>query len=154
VADEQMVPLAVSGDWVAAAHQTSMTAAPDVCIVMNQESGVAFRAAIEGIEFRVANSTWSLPSNVQGSIFVAVGQWNATLQIVDNTDTMVGAEVDADTITPMFNAMDKATSMSVTVGKARPFSVSLAGSTRATNAFRTCAHIEGPVKAPGSNPFQ
>ena len=50
--------------------------------------------------------------------------------------------------------MDAASAMIVTVGKAKPVTVSLIGSTKATNAFRTCAGINGNPKAPGSNPFE
>ena len=62
--------------------------------------------------------------------------------------------VDGDTALAMFAAMDKAEGMSVTIGKARLFQVSLNGSTRAINAFRTCAGINSNAKTPGSNPFE
>lgn len=153
-ADEQMVPLAVSGDWIALAHRESMIARPDVCAVINGQSGLAFRSDADGTQIRITDEHWTLPVNVEGSIAVSVGDWKTSFDIDDNTDTMVNAEVPADVVLPMFAAMDKAASMSITVGKAKPFPVSLAGSTRATNAFRTCAGIEGSPTTPGSNPFK
>ncbi len=153
-ADEQMVPLVVSGDWVTLAHRASMLARPDVCVVFNTTSGVALRAAAEGLQLRVTNSNWSLPTGVQGSITISVGEWKTTLEIDDNTDTMVNAEMPNLVALPLFSAMDKAGNMSVAVGKAKPFPVSLVGSTRATNAFRTCAGIESSAKTPGANPFE
>ncbi len=50
--------------------------------------------------------------------------------------------------------MDNSAIMTVTVGKAKPLAVSLVGSTRVTNAFRTCAGINSNAKTPGGNPFE
>ncbi len=73
-ADEQITPLAISGDWMAAAHRESITAAPDVCVAANMQSGFTFRASErDGIEIRVTDKSWSLPANVQGGITVTVG---------------------------------------------------------------------------------
>jgi uncharacterized membrane protein len=153
-ADEQLRPLAFGGEWVAVAHSESMVAHPDVCAVANQTSGIVIRAGSDGIQFRATNEKWSLPPDVHGAIAVAVGAWAASLDIEANTDTMIAAEIASDVAAPMFAAMDKAASMSVTVGKAKPFQVSLKGSTKATNAFRTCAGISGNSNSPGSNPFE
>jgi hypothetical protein len=152
-ADELMRPLAVSGGWIVTAHQPSMLAPPDVCVLFNPESGVALRAENDGLQFRATNKSWSLPVGVQGNIVVTVGEWNTTLEIDDNTDDMVNAELSEAVSTPMFDAMDKGSSMSVKIGKSKQFMVSLTGSTRATNAFKTCAGIKGGTK-PGSNPFE
>ena len=153
-ADEQLTPLAINGDWAALAHEPSVIAPPDVCLVVNAVSGVALRADANGIQLRVMNNKWSLPAGVTGAIVISVGGWSHSFEIDDNTDTMVNAEVPQDVIGPMFDAMDKSSSMSVEAGKAKPLPVSLSGSTRATNAFRTCAGIKGNVASPGSNPFQ
>jgi hypothetical protein len=50
--------------------------------------------------------------------------------------------------------MAKAASLKLTIGKDAPISVSLDGSTKALNAFRTCAGIGGGGTGGGSNPFQ
>lgn len=153
-ADETMTRLAVSGDWVALAHRPSMTAAADVCILGDAASGVGVRVGVEGISLRVMNKNWSLPTGVKGQIAVSVGNWNAAFDIDDNSHNMISAEIAPDVIVPMFTAMDKGTSMSLQIGKEKPLVVSLSGSTRATNAFRTCAGIEGNAESPGSNPFE
>jgi hypothetical protein len=118
-ADEQMVPLAVSGDWMTMAHRESMIARPDVCVVLNGPSGFALRADSDGVQVRVSNEHWSLPANVEGSIAIGVGDWKAEFDIDDNTDNMVNAEVPADIIAPMFAAMDKADSMSITAVRSK-----------------------------------
>jgi hypothetical protein len=153
-ADEHLVPLAQSGEWVAMAHKVSMTAAPDVCVAYNARSGVALRGDGDTVQLRVIDKKWSLPNSVQGVVLVAIGNWNVTLPIADNTDDSVSAEVSAEDIVTLLTNMDKASTMAVTVGKAKPISVSLAGSSKAANAFRTCAGIEGGGEKGGDNPFK
>lgn len=155
-ADEQMRPLAISGQWVAMAHHASMTAAPDMCMVVHMQSHVGFRRSddSEDVEFRAWNDGWSLPAGVEGSMTLQVGAVSKTYGINSNTDTMVAVVVPNDDVLAVFAAMDKAASMSVTIGKTKTTIVSLSGSTKATNAFRTCAGIRSNAASPGSNPFQ
>lgn len=153
-ADEQVVTTVVSGTWYAAVHTPSMTAPPDVCMAANPPSGFGLRADMTGVVVWVVNDTWSLPMDVVGAVQVSLPGWQALLDIKGNTSTMVTATINQGDLLPMFAAMDKASVMTVTVGKARPFTVSLAGSTRVTDAFRTCAGIGSNSKTPGSNPFQ
>ncbi|KAA5609686.1 hypothetical protein [Rhodovastum atsumiense] len=155
-ADENLVPLAMSGEWIALAHKTSIVAPPDVCMAMHIKGSIAFRAGYSGTEVRVINSKWSLPSSVNGSINLSVGTFKKSFDITSNTDDMVVADVDEDDMIKLFSAMDAASAMVVTAGKAQPVSVSLAGSTKATNAFRTCARIGGKPKSadPEGNPFE
>ena len=114
-----------------------MIAHADVCAVINTPTGFALRAGDDGVQLRIMNATWSLPAGVEGSVLISVGDWKTTLDIDDNTNNMVSAEMSNDETTQLFTAMDKATSMSVAVGKAKPFTVSLSGSTKATNAVLT-----------------
>ena len=148
-----MTPLAVSGDWVAFAHRKSMVAAPDVCMALNEVQNVAFRASSEAIEFRVSDQKWSLPAHIDGTILVKVGDWTTSLGIIFNTDSMVSAIVDREVLLAMFAGMDKSSVMSITVGNSKPRSVSLIGSSKATNAFRTCVGLHSNDKKAGENPF-
>jgi hypothetical protein len=116
------------------------------------ESALDLGRKNEGI--RESNESWSLPSGVSGEVLVTIGDWSNTFEIDDNTDTMVNAEAAPDVVSAMFAAMDKASAMTVTAGKAKPFSVSLTGSTKATNAFLTCAGIKSNAPGGGDNPFK
>jgi hypothetical protein len=153
LADEQIRPLAISGDWAAAAHAASMTAPPDVCLATNIASGFTVRSDEDGLQIRVTNRSWSLPANVTGIVEVDVGNFHKTFEIDDNTDNMVNAELPHDDAIALFSAMDNASSMSVTAGSGKPTTISLAGSTKATNAFRTCAGLNSAGSGGGSNPF-
>jgi hypothetical protein len=112
------------------------------------------RADADSVELRVLSEKWSPPTDVHGTITVLVGAWTITRDITDNTSAMVGTIMGDDDLIAMFAAMDKAGAMAVTVGKAPPMTISLAGSTKVTDAFRTCANIKSNSKTPGSNPFE
>jgi hypothetical protein len=155
-ADEQMKLLATSGRWVAAAHSTSMTAAPDVCVVVTTlptGEQFAIRADVASTEVRLIDEDWSLPAGVTGSLKIDVGAYHHEFNISGNTSAIVSAAAEKDELLLLFAATDKAGSMSVTAGSAKPLVVSLAGSTKATNAFRTCAGIRSSGSGGGSNPF-
>ena len=111
---------------------------------------MGIRADAMTLELRMMNERWSLPPDTHGTIKVSVGNWTKTLAVAHNTADMLGALLLPSDILPMFEAMDKAASMTVTVGNAAPIIISLAGSTK---AFRTCAGIKSNAKTPGSNPF-
>jgi hypothetical protein len=154
IADEQMVPLAQSGEWVAMAHKVSITARPDVCVAFNLRAGIALRGDGDTVEFRVIDKNWSLPASVTGDVLIAVGGWNLTLAINDNTEDSISSEMKPADIVALLTNMDKAATMAVTVGKAKPISVSLTGSSKVANAFRTCAGIEDGSTKGGENPFK
>jgi hypothetical protein len=155
-ADEQMQLLASSGRWIAAAHSPSMTAAPDVCLVVTTlptEERFLIRADVDSTEVRLIDEDWSLPAGVTGSLKIDVGAYHHEFNISGNTSAFVSAAAEQDELLLLFAAMDNAGSMSVTAGTAKPLIVSLAGSTKATNAFRTCAGIRSSGSGGGSNPF-
>jgi hypothetical protein len=131
-----------------------MTAAPDMCVAMNISAGLMLRVDAQTAEVRVIDQAWSLPADVDGEISIAVGDWKQVYPVGHNSSIMVAAIMESSDLTEMMGAMDKATTMTVTVGKSKPKAVSLAGSTKATNAFRTCANLKGNAASGGANPFQ
>jgi hypothetical protein len=153
-ADEQLVPLVENGNWIAMEHRPSMTDPPDVCVAANPSSGLGIRSDGTTVQVRYSDTSWSLPDGVKGSIGIAVDGATYSFDIDDNTDTMVNAEIDTDKVQSMLDEMGKAGSMAITVGKAKPVTISLAGSMKVLNAFRTCAGIGGGSAGGGGNPFQ
>jgi hypothetical protein len=151
---EKLFPIAQSGDWITMEHRINTAARPDVCIAVNADDGVIFRIDDNRIEIRILDVSWALPPNTNGSVGISVGDWKGVFDIFDNTPEMVIAEIKADDIVPMFAAMDNSSSMIIAVGEVPAFPVSLAGSTKATNAFRTCAGRQDHSMTPGSDPFR
>jgi hypothetical protein len=121
---------------------------------MNVAKGFAIRAGEGAIQVRITDHSWSLPTGVEGAIAISVGDLRQALDIDDNTDTMVNAGIERVDAVKLLDAMDKASVLTFTVGKAKPVAVSLAGSMIVTNAFRTCAGLRGSTAAPGGNPFE
>lgn len=156
-ADESLLPIAIQGDWMAVAHRSSEIAPPDVCAATTPvgKGGFVFWTDGTSLEARVLNPSWSLPAGVQGNIDISVKGDDVSLPVSANESTMLSAEIDLDAFHKLVAAMDKAASMTVTVGKAAPVTVSLSGSTVAIRAFETCAGIPASTTAPaGANPFK
>lgn len=156
-ADEELRIIAQSGSWIARAHTKSMLEAPDMCAAYNSTPGgesLIFMSDKDGLEVRYSNSKWSLPSGVSGSIMLTIDSFTASYGILRNNSEIVSARVPPGDVLPIFKAMDDASAMYVVVGNSGPRVVSLSGSTKATNAFRTCAGIQSNAASPGSNPFK
>ena len=151
-ADEEMIPIAMAGDWVAMAHHTSSISAPDMCVAVSTTKKAIIRADSDNIEFRVVNEGWSLPTSVTGVIEVSVANHEEKFDITSNSGTMVSAEISREKAIDLLDEMTKASSMSVKTGKDKPYLVSLAGSNRVLSAFRTCASLKGSSGG-GTNPF-
>lgn len=93
-------------------------------------------------------------ANISGSIALTIRSWNLDLEVSDNTDVTVAAVLDGEQVQTFLAKASDAGAMTVTVGKAKPFPVSLVGSAKALNAFRTCAGIPGGGHGGGQNPFK
>ncbi|WP_148360583.1 hypothetical protein [Acidisphaera rubrifaciens] len=153
LADEDFRILAESGGWAASAHSSSELAPPDVCLVINFGTGIAFRTDMDGTQLRVLDKSWSLPADAEGTMSVDIGALHKSFPTRTATNDMVAATLTADEIVELLQAMDHTTKMVLTVGNTRPRTVSLVGSTKATNAYRTCAGLPGSAAGGGVNPF-
>lgn len=152
-ADEQIRPLVITGDWMAAEHAVSMTEAPDLCIAGNNREGLLFRAASTSLELRIVDEAWSLPTEVQGKVGVQVGAKSYDFTITSNTSQMVSADMEPAVALDLFHVMDNNAEMTITAGHSKARHVSLHGSTKAMNAFRTCAGLHSSGVGGGDNPF-
>lgn len=153
-ADEQMIPLAMSGTWMAVAHKASLVAPPDICVVTDVATGFVLWTNGEEVQLRFVDQKWSLPSYVVGQITVSIADWTAAFDITNNSGTMVIALLDENQRSALLQNMNKGRSMSIKIGKAAPVRVSLEGSRKVTNAWRTCAGLEGGDGTTESNPFK
>lgn len=156
LADEQVRPLAISGDWVALSHSESMLAAPDMCLAVQRGENISFviRADENDVEIRLLDTHWSLPAGVTGKIHISVDKKSYDLDIGDNTSNMVMATISKETLQSLIGAMNNSGSMTVTPGDSAPQIVSLNGSNKVTTAFLTCAGIRAKGEGAGSDPFK
>lgn len=152
-ADEQLRTTVTNGDWAAFEHHETMMSPADMCAASNFEGGFMLRHDSDGLEVRIIDKSWTLPTDVSGQVKITVGDFSAAYNIGSNTSEMVVSSVPETDYAGLFAAMDKGASMTVLVGKAKK-SISLNGSTKVTNAFRTCSGLKGPSESPGANPFK
>ena len=150
-ADEDWRTTAVSGTWAAEEHHPSQIAPTDACVAAETSSGVMLRSGKSGVELRILDEDWSLPTGIHGEVVLTIAAFRLAKPITANTSNIIAVRLEADEVDSLFVAMDKGTSMDLAIGKQKKL-VSLIGSTKVTNAFRTCAGLHGA--APGNNPFQ
>jgi hypothetical protein len=153
-ADEITRVLAESGGWVAYSHAPSAIALEDVCVAIDATSKLAFRTGHDGNSIRLINDSWSLPADAAGAMSIVAGDYSEMHPARGVGSTMIESTVSRAQLLALLDAMDKSATMKVTIGKETPVIVSLAGSTRATNAYRTCAGLKGSSALPGANPFR
>ena len=155
LADEQLQPLAAQGDWIAMAHEVSMTDAPDVCIAAEvTDGGFALRHDSYSTEAIIVDRSWSLPANVAGQIKISVGSMKLDLTIDTNDNISVRAPVEHKDLANLIAAMETASSMTVVAGNGHAKQISLNGSKVALTAFLTCSGMNAPSNnTGGENPF-
>ena len=134
--------LSSSGSWVAFSHSPDDVNV-DVCVAGLADDTIAFRSAQEEIEVRTSDDHWNLPPNTTGDILVKVGSYSTTLHALMLDEHTLSVPVQSADIQPLMDAMDKASSASVTFGTKTTKALSLSGSTAALNAFRACSNRAG-----------
>lgn len=156
-ADEGFYPLVRSGTWSALAHHTSSIAAPDTCGVSGHAAeSQSFILRVDEVtkEMRVSDEAWALPPDVRGTVKISIDRWNKEFDVRSGTSpTMLTALLSTDELLDLVAAMDNGSIMKLEIGKTT-MNVSLSGSTRATNAFMSCANLKSSTKPTSdSNPF-
>ncbi len=154
LANETMRSLAMSGDWGAMVDRPTELAPPDVCMAINPRAHFLLRQGDDQFELRVADETWSLPAHATGKLRVQSGAYDKSFDSEVLDATLVGATIDTDLIPALLDALSGGDYAMVTVGKEAPRKVSLSGTSKVLNAFRTCAGIAGSSAGGGSNPFK
>ncbi len=100
-----------------------------------------------------------MSADVHGDVTFKIGSETKTFPMSALSGTTLAGEVQATDLADLLDAMDKAPFAKILVGKAKPITVSLNGSTRALNDFRTCSTVKGygdlgGQTVAGGNPFQ
>lgn len=146
----------VSGNWMSV-RSTDETGSR-ICIGASLPV-LGFRASPQGLEIRVTNDAWSMSADVNGDVLFKVGDVTKTISMSPVSGSTLTGLVQSADLAALLDAMDKAPVMRISVGKAKPIAVSLSGSTRAMNDFRTCSSVRGygdlgGKAVAGGNPFQ
>ena len=141
---------ASSGGWVAF-HHSEDDIHTDLCGAAAHGAALLFRAGPEGLEVRTVDEKWNLPPDTTGDMTLKVGSLVTTLHTTVYDPNALTAEVKAEDLGEVMDAMDKASSATIVFGAKTSKVVSLAGSTVALNAFRACVNRAGFAVFSGSS---
>ena len=130
-----------SGDWLAVSFHDGPSTI--VCAAGREDHKLAFRADKSDLEIRSEDASWSLPATAEGDMTLTAGTFSSTFHVRAMDAQTLTVIVGVDAIVPLFDAMDKASSLSMRFGDKRASKISLTGSTKIINSFRTCAGTSG-----------
>ena len=115
----------------------------DVCLAIGSQGKLAFRADKDTLEVRTSNENWSLAADSTGDMTVTAGSFSHTYSMHTMDSTHLTGVVEASDLTPLLDAMNKAPIATLTFNKKNATTVSLSGSTKALNDWRTCVGSHG-----------
>ncbi|MBY4639645.1 hypothetical protein K6L44_06470 [Gluconacetobacter entanii] len=143
-----------SGNWVALHHSPDQGVRTDICLAASGDEGLLFRADAHQLEIRTGNPQWSMTVGQQGEMTVNIGAYSHTFQMIAEGASMLTTLVQPEDMKALLDAMDNAGQVTLKYGQKTTRVVSLAGSTKALNQFRSCVESNGFAdvgKAAGSN---
>lgn len=149
---------AAQGNWVAFHHTNDGGVGTDMCVGLSTDTQIAVRVDQNDIEIRFSDSKWSLPSNTQGDVTVAAGNYSHLFHTMSANPTMLTGEMTADEAKALLAALETAPSAKLTFGAKTTKNVSLAGSTKVLSTLQGCVQQAGLADlgspaGPANSPF-
>jgi len=152
--DLAIIPDVEVGNWIALHHSPDQGVTTDICIAASADQGLLFRGDAHQLEIRTGNPQWSMTAGQRGEMTVSVGNYSHTFLMIAEGASMLATIVQPDDMKALFDAMDSAGQATLKYGQKTTRLVSLNGSTRALNQFRSCVASNGFAdlgNAAGSN---
>ena len=140
-ADDEPQITEQNGSWVAVSYVDGTVT--DVCVASSLGGKLGFRSDKETVEIRSANPEWSLGTNTTGTMTITAGKYSQDFAMNALNGTTLTTVVPASDLIPLLDAFDTASSASITFGKKTKDIVSLSGSTKILNTWRTCTGANG-----------
>lgn len=145
-ARDTLSQIMAQGDWHADLGRSIETGAPDECIATTLQGGFNFvflsgaDERLSEVEVVISHPTWAFTPGAAGNIDINIQGYIVSFRAyeLDFPSPLVG-KISSDTFRRLTDAMTRASSMTVTVGKAAPIALSLTGSTAVMRAFETCS---------------
>nr|WP_254511582.1 hypothetical protein [Komagataeibacter oboediens] len=131
-----------AGGWVAIHHTPDAGAHTDLCIAGSESEILMFRADAESLQVRSADDHWTLASGEKGDMTVTVGTYTRVFHMQANDATTLAADIHADDLTHLLDAMAKSHVALVKFGDRTTLSVNLAGSIPVLDRFRGCTETQ------------
>jgi hypothetical protein len=135
-------PLIESGGWSTVEHASSASAAPDSCMIVEDDAAVALRSIGPAVDLMIANAHWDLPAGMHGVIHVATDRDSLAFPVTATTSNTAAARIDASALGTLLDVMAHGRAVRVMLFPGMPVTVPLAGFTAALPAFRHCAGLD------------
>lgn len=144
----------VSGNWVALRHTPDGGITSDVCVAASDDGKMAFRADANSIEFRSTDKKWNMSIGQSGDVTVSAGGVSKTFSMVASDNVTLDVAISADDAKALFAGFDSASVATIRYGEKTTKKVSLLGSTKVINAFKSCAMNAGFADLGGASGSQ
>lgn len=136
--DLSVLPDVESGNWAAIHHSPDQGVHTDICLAMSEDQALVFRGDANDLEIRSSNPQWSMSAGQQGEVNITVGNYSHDFKMTAAGASLLVAIVPPDEMKLLFDAMDNAGQAVIRYGQKTTRAVSLLGSTKALNQFRSC----------------
>jgi hypothetical protein len=131
-------PLVQTEGWSMIEHLPAAGAAPDSCMIVEDDAAVALRSIGPAVDFMIANAHWDLPRTMRVAIHVATPDDSFAFPVTATTRNTAAALIGAGTLPTLLNAMAQGAAIRVTLFPGMPVTVPMAGFATALPAFRRC----------------
>ncbi|KON64207.1 hypothetical protein KOEU_22760 [Komagataeibacter europaeus] len=131
-----------AGGWVAIHHTPDAGVHTDLCIAGSESEILMFRADADSLQVRSADDHWTLANGEKGDMTVTVGAYTRVFHMQANDATTLAADIHADDLTRLLDAMATSHVALVKFGDRTTLSVNLAGSIPVLDRFRGCAETQ------------
>ena len=139
--DDEPQMTAQSGDWAAISYVDGTVT--DVCAATALGGKLLFRSDRSTVEIRSMNSQWSLGTDTTGVMTIKAGTYSHDFGMNAMNGTTLTSVVPPGDLSPLLDAFDKASTASINFGGKTTEVISLVGSTKVLNEWRTCTGANG-----------
>ncbi|GBR31791.1 hypothetical protein AA11826_0843 [Komagataeibacter oboediens DSM 11826] len=141
--DLAIIPDVEAGNWIALHHSPDQGVSTDICMAASADQGLLFRGDAHQLEIRTGNPQWSMTAGQRGEMTVTVGNYSHTFEMIAEGASMLTTIAQPDDMKALFDALDSASQATLKYGQKTTRIVSLYGSTKALNQFRSCVASNG-----------
>lgn len=138
-----VMPDVESGNWSALHHSPDQGVHTDICLAMSSGGALVFRGDANDLEIRSGNAQWSMSAGQQGEMNITIGNYSHDFKMTAAGASMLAVVVTPDEMKPLLDAMDSAGQAVIKYGQKTTRVVSLLGSTKVLNQFRSCVATSG-----------
>ncbi|NHN88211.1 hypothetical protein [Acetobacter conturbans] len=132
------IPDMMDGRWVALHHSSDGGAHTDACILNASGLKIQFRADMHGMEIRTSPQDAAFSKGQSVSTTLSAGSFSRTLKMTALDGTTLSAPLTPTAMSAVLDAFTRTPSATLETAGSPDEAVSLAGSPRPVDVFKTC----------------